>query len=54
MKINTTKAIILITILAIIIWNFILPGVLLLIYGSRPFYEVPAWVMYFFRLRGGV
>ena len=51
MKITKTEILIMITIILVIFFKLALPIILLQIYGDMPYYEVPAWVMWF--LSGG-
>lgn len=51
-KLTKVEWIIIITIIVVLLYYGVLPMVLLKIYGSRPYYEVPTWVIYFLRMRG--
>lgn len=49
-KLTATQWLIIIAIVLVILWN-LAPVFLLKVYGSRPYYEVPTWVVYFLSLR---
>lgn len=49
-KLSSIEIIIIITIVLVILWN-VFPLILIRIYGSRPYYEVPTWVVYFLTRR---
>ena len=51
MKLTKTEILIMITIILVIFFKLALPIILLQIYGGMPYYEVPAWVVWF--LSGG-
>ena len=51
MKLTKTVILIMITIILVIFFKLALPIILLQTYGSKPLYEVPAWVIWF--LYGG-
>ena len=51
MKITKVELIIIITMILLVVLKLALPIILLQTYGSKPLYEVPAWVIWF--LYGG-
>lgn len=51
-KLTFMEWVIIAVIIIVLLYYGVFPMLLLKIYGSKPYYEVPTWVIYFLRMRG--